>query len=203
MSAVTLALAYLFGWFAWTFDEYLMHRFAMHEMRGRGLASREHLTHHAERDSILEKWPIAWSGIITVGVFGLRPLGGWALDRAHGVALAAGFIGGYGFYDLMHYRAHRHPVRTKYERWLRRHHFHHHFGHPMRNHGVTHPLFDLLFGTYDRVDAPVRVPQRLAMVWLTDASGKVRPEYAADYQLTADQRTEDRRRAFANLAPSV
>ena len=39
----------------WTLGEYLMHRFAMHELRGKGLASREHLRHHAERDSLLDQ----------------------------------------------------------------------------------------------------------------------------------------------------
>ena len=34
------------GAFAWTLGEYLMHRFAMHAMKGKGMASREHLTHH-------------------------------------------------------------------------------------------------------------------------------------------------------------
>src|SRR5689334_8656342 len=119
-----------------------MHRFAMHEMRGRGLASREHLTHHADRDSVLEKWPIAWAGIVTVGVVGFGFGGSFVLPVSLAAALAGGWIGGYGFYDWMHYRAHRHHVSRlpgfgRYERALRVHHFHHHFGHPMRNHTVT------------------------------------------------------------------
>ncbi len=32
----------------WTGLEYGLHRFAMHELRGRGLASVEHLKHHAD-----------------------------------------------------------------------------------------------------------------------------------------------------------
>ncbi len=196
---VTTTLTFLAGVFLWTLGEYLMHRFGMHALRGKGLASREHLRHHANRDSILEKWPIAWAGIIAVGVFVLRPIGGWPLGL--------GWIAGYGFYDLMHWRAHRRAPRNGYDRWLRKHHFHHHFHAPMRNHGVTTPVWDMVFGTYEQPTV-VRVPRRMAMVWLVGDDGAVRDEHAADYAVVgrraadAGQRDEDTARAFANLAPT-
>ena len=90
---------------------------------------------------------------------------------------------------------------------MRVHHFHHHFGHPMSNHGVTHPLFDIVFRTLERPDK-VRVPRRLAMVWLTDEQGEVRPEYRDDYELVGSTTATDERqaaiahaRAYANLTP--
>lgn len=188
------------GWFAWTLGEYVMHRFAMHALRGRGIASREHLIHHADRDSILEKWPLAWSGVIAVGI---------ALGLNLHPALGAGWVIGYGFYDLQHYRAHRRAPRTRYQRWLRRHHFHHHFGHPTANHGVTWPLWDHVFGTWE-APGRVRVPGRLAMVWLVDERGGIRPEHAADYEVVgraerpdAAQAKRDRDDAFANRAPTL
>ncbi len=195
-----LPLLVITGAFLWTLGEYLMHRFAMHELRGRGLASREHLRHHSDRDSLLEKWPVAWTGIITVGVFALRPIGGWAL--------ALGWIAGYGIYDVLHWRAHRRAPRNAYGRWVRKSHFHHHFHAPMRNFGVTTPLWDKVFGTYERPTV-VRLPQRMAMVWLVDADGEQRPEFAEDYRVvgrrTLDDATrgEDTVRAFANLAPTA
>ena len=164
---------------AWTLGEYLMHRFAMHELKGKGLASREHLRHHAERDSVLESWYLAWAGVIGVGV--ALGLGAARVLGPVGGLLGVGWVAGYGFYDWIHWRAHRRPVAHPYERWVRRHHFHHHFGHPMANHGVTSPVWDMVFGTYERVDGPVRVPRRLAMRWLTDEDGEVRPEHRADY----------------------
>lgn len=193
------------GFALWSLGEYLMHRFGMHELRGKGLASREHLRHHAERDSILESWYFAWAGVIGVGV-------ALAINTAKllgpvGVCLGAGWVAAYGVYDWIHWRAHRRPIANAYERFVRRHHFHHHFGHPMANHGVTTPLWDMVFGTYERVDGPLRVPRRLAMVWLTDEEGNVRPEYATDFVLvgtltsTDEQATIDHDRAFANLAP--
>lgn len=190
----------------WTFGEYVMHRFAMHELRGRGLASREHLRHHAERDSILESWYFAWTGIVAVGIaLGLTASG---VLGPVGACLGIGWVAAYGFYDWIHWRAHRRPIAHPYERWVRRHHFHHHFGHPMANHGVTTPIWDLVFGTYERVDGPLRVPRRLAMVWLVE-DGAVRPEYTADWTLvgarpeSTEQARVDRARAFANQAPLV
>ncbi len=191
----------------WTLGEYLMHRFGMHELRGKGLASREHLRHHAERDSILESWWFAWAGVLGVG-FALGAGAARVLGPA-GACLGVGWVAAYGFYDWIHFRAHRRHVAHPYERWVRRHHFHHHFGHPMANHGVTTPIWDMVFGTYERVDGAVAVPRRLAMRWLCDEAGSVRPEYAADYRLVgtrpfdSQQAAEDRRRAFATQAPAV
>ena len=47
-SARSLVVASLAGAASWTIAEYGLHRFAMHELRGKGLASREHLSHHAD-----------------------------------------------------------------------------------------------------------------------------------------------------------
>ena len=44
-SRVAAAVA---GAASWTLVEYALHRGAMHEMRGRGLPSVEHLGHHAD-----------------------------------------------------------------------------------------------------------------------------------------------------------
>ena len=195
------------GMALWTLGEYLMHRFAMHALRGKGMASREHLRHHAQRDSVLESWYFAWTGVIVVGV--ALAISAARLLGPVGVCLGAGWVAGYGFYDWIHWRAHRRPIAHPYERWVRRHHFHHHFGHPTANHGVTTPVWDLVFGTYERVDGQLRVPRRLAMVWLVDADGQVRDEYACDYALagsrpwTDEQAAVDHDRAFANQAPVI
>ena len=51
------------------------------------------------------------------------------------------------------------------------------------NHGVTSALWDHLFNTH-ATPGMIRVPQKHAMPWLTDpATGAVRPEHRADYEL--------------------
>ncbi len=127
-------------------------------------------------------------------------------SAAFGLAVAAGWAVGYFFYEYQHAQAHLRAPTGPYSRWLRHHHFHHHFGHPMANHGVSVPWWDQVFGTIEQPDR-VRVPRRLAMAWLVDDDGELRPEFADDYVLVGtadrDERTAalDRARAFASAAP--
>jgi hypothetical protein len=103
--------------------------------------------------------------------------------------------------------SHLKAPRSRYQHLVRRHHFHHHFGSPMRNHGVTTLFWDRVFGTLERPEQ-VRVPRRLALPWLVDAAGEILPEFRADYVLVgAPDATErllklDRARAFASVAPA-
>jgi hypothetical protein len=77
----------------------------------------------------------------------------------------------------------------------------------MSNHGVSIPVWDLVFGTRREVER-VRVPRRLALPWMLDDTGALRPEFAEDYELVGrdllDERQAgiDRARAFASIAPT-
>lgn len=200
----------LAGAFAWTLGEYVIHRFLMHELRGRGLPSREHLVHHADPEENPGRPLLSWVGIVVVGAVLFGPAGvalGARLGAPLvGLALYAGWLVGYGAYEQVHNRAHTHAPRGAYGRWVRSHHFHHHHGHPLANHGVTSPLWDRVFGTLEVPDT-IRVPRRQAMVWLVDGLGAVKAEHAGRYRLVgpadadARQRALDRARAFANQAP--
>ena len=53
--------------FAWSLGEYVIHRFLMHELRGRGLPSREHLVHHADPEENPGRPLLSWFGIVVVG----------------------------------------------------------------------------------------------------------------------------------------
>jgi hypothetical protein len=115
-------------------------------------------------------------------------------------------IATYFGYEVAHRRIHTHPPTNAYGRWSRRSHFHHHFGAPMRNHGVTSNVWDRVFGTYDEPGV-VTVPRRMAPVWMVDETGEVLAEFAGDYLVKggarrdADQAERDRTDAFANTAP--
>lgn len=196
------------GLVLWSLSEYVLHRFAFHEARGRSYGSREHLRHHGSEDTVLESWYLSWAGVLLVG-FGLLPVLGRLVGPAElGWGVGTGFVVAYGFYDLVHWRAHRRPYANRYEAMVRKHHFVHHFHAPLQNHGVTSPVWDRVFGTYVEVDV-VRVPRRLAMRWLVDEAGEIRPEYAGTYELRGTralddaQRETDRELAFANQAPAL
>jgi sterol desaturase/sphingolipid hydroxylase (fatty acid hydroxylase superfamily) len=203
MSVVAPLLAALAGAFLWTFSEYVLHRW-FHTARGSNLASREHLAHHARSKYRITaiSW-LAWAGVLVVGLVGL-PLVAWiVLPLGDAVAFGAGWVVAYFVYEWVHAVNHLWAPRTAYGRWTRRSHFHHHFGAPLRNHGVTTPLWDMVFRTYDPV-TEVTVPRRLAMVWLLDESGEVRPQHRDTYVVRGTRTTigpEEMARALANQAP--
>jgi sterol desaturase/sphingolipid hydroxylase (fatty acid hydroxylase superfamily) len=194
------------GAVSWTAVEYGLHRVAMHELRGRGLASREHLKHHADVTyfSPASKKVASAAGTTAVAY----PIVAVLAGRRWATAFTAGLIGTYFAYEVAHRRTHTHPPRNRYGRWARRSHLHHHFGGPMRNFGVTSPVWDRLWGTYDEPGVVV-VPDRMAPEWLLDHTGEVRPEFSEDYivrsrsVVDADQIERDRSDAFANVPPRI
>jgi sterol desaturase/sphingolipid hydroxylase (fatty acid hydroxylase superfamily) len=208
VTGLRLAGAFAGGFFLWGLFEYLLHRFAMHHLRGKGIMSREHLEHHVKASW---RWSpiflLSWAGVVLVGWLAWAPLGWAVVDGAFGVGLGLGWTLGYAFYEYQHAIAHLRPPRNRYGTWLRHHHFHHHFGHPMANHGVTSPLWDLVFGTYERPQR-VRVPRRLVLPWMLDHDGEMLPDYTDRYVLVgkaaSDARLDalDRARAFASVAPT-
>ncbi len=204
---LALAVAFPVGWALWTLAEYLLHRFAMHHLHGKGIMSREHLEHHVAAGwSFDVNHILSWTGMLLVGAVLWAPLGWLVGGLPVGITVAVGWAFGYFFYEYQHAASHLRAPRNRYEHLVRRHHFHHHFGTPMANHGVSIPVWDKVFGTYERPER-VRVPRRLALPWLVDAHGEIRPQYQADYVLVgATGMTDrlakiDRARAFASIAP--
>lgn len=171
----------------WTLAEYVFHDFVGHRMRGRVAGSREHLRHHAER-GYFAPWTYKLRSAILLALLTV-PLLSLAIGLAAAAAGAAGFYGTYLLYELVHRRLHTHPPRHAYARYLRLHHFAHHFRHPDGNHGVTTPVWDLLFRSYRRVELPLRVPRKHAMDWLVDPdTDEVRSEFSSDYVLVGRTR---------------
>lgn len=188
----------------WSFMEYVLHRFAFHEARGKNYGSREHLRHHATRDYRLWKNPEAWVGVFLVGG-GLGALAWWLVGPAAGWGLGAGYVVAYFTYEAIHGIAHCFAPRTRYGRWYRKHHFHHHFAEPLRNQGVTTPVWDKVFGTLT-VPGQVQVPRRMAMRWLLDESGEVKPQFRDDYAVRGRAVLDEEQEAvnaFANLPPDL
>ena len=173
----SLIVTFLLGMFSWTFLEYVIHRWLGHDPRYRGNPfGVEHVRHHAEGNYFA---PTPKKAALVAVVIG-GPAA-W-LAGAHGAAAVGGLLVMYGTYEVLHRREHTHAGIGRYGRWARRHHFHHHFVDPKTNHGVTTPLWDLVFGTY-RTPAIIPVPAKLCMRWLLDDAGAVRAEHAARYQL--------------------
>jgi hypothetical protein len=202
-SSVVAALA---GAASWSAAEYGLHRFAMHELRGKGLASVEHLKHHADVTyfSPTSKKLLSAAGTSSVTF----PLAGWLAGRRWATAFTGGMVAMYAAYEVAHRRIHTHPPRNRYGRWTRRNHLYHHFGSPMRNFGVTSSIWDRMFRSGDELEV-IAVPRRMAPVWMLDDAGEVHAEFTADYLVKgvrdaeASQVDRDRVDAFANVAPGA
>lgn len=181
---MTLLFSFTFGWFGWSFTEYVMHRFVGHKKGAKQTFAKEHIRHHATAGYFTPTTKKIWLSArvlvpfwcCAVAVFGI----------AIGSAVLAGFTASYATYEIMHYMFHSFPPRTSAGAWLRKHHFWHHYHNPNRNHGVTSPLWDIVFGT--RVPAEqVRVPEqylRKSMPWLIDEdTGEIKDVYRNDYSI--------------------
>lgn len=170
------------GVLSWTLLEYLIHRWMGHDRRfRRSPFGVEHVRHHIEGNYFAPGWKKLIAAALFVGIL-IGPALAVA-SRANGVAFVGGLVGFYGVYEWLHRREHTHAGIGPYGRWARRHHFHHHFVDGRVNHGVTSPIWDLVFGTYE-TPGVIRVPAKLCMAWLLDPeTGAVRREHAARYQL--------------------
>jgi sterol desaturase/sphingolipid hydroxylase (fatty acid hydroxylase superfamily) len=170
------------GMLAWTFLEYVIHRWGGHDRRFRRTPfGVEHIRHHIEGNYFSPSWKKLIAAAIAAVVVGTPAV--LIAGTTLGVAFTAGLVVCYGSYELIHRLDHVVPGVGPYGRWARRHHFHHHFVDGRTNHGVTSPLWDVVFGTY-QTPTVIEVPPKLAMVWLLDpATGDVRPEHAGTYRL--------------------
>ncbi len=175
---ITLGLCSLAGAFGWTFTEYALHAWHGHRARGRNEFSRQHLKHHAQ-SGYFAPLDLKLRMAIPIGLATLA-LAIWVGPLA--IAAWAGFFGAYTFYEVLHYRLHVATPIGAYGRWARRHHFFHHFGDARTNHGVTTPLWDVVFQTLAE-PRPIQVPRKFVMPWLVDGSGNVRPEHAGTFSL--------------------
>jgi sterol desaturase/sphingolipid hydroxylase (fatty acid hydroxylase superfamily) len=177
-----LALAACAGVTLWSLAEYLLHRFLGHDRRTWPNAfATEHTRHHGEGDYFARSWKKALGALGAVPI--VSAMAASVVGATLGIAFGASFVSMYVLYEWVHRRAHTHRGLGAYGRYLRRHHFHHHFGNPRANHGVTSPVWDVVFGTFEP-PGRIRVPEKLRMRWLVDPrTGDVFSDLALFYEL--------------------
>lgn len=174
---MTHVLALALGVLGWSFTEYIMHNFNGHQMRGKTDFSREHLAHHADSAyfaATSKKVAYALPLMLLMAALG------WWLVGVNGLLFTVGFAAFYTCYEVLHRRIHTHAPLNAYGEWARKHHFLHHHLDPNSNHGVTSPIWDLVFRTHKPAPT-VRIPRKHAPVWMMDADGQVLPRWAAVY----------------------
>jgi sterol desaturase/sphingolipid hydroxylase (fatty acid hydroxylase superfamily) len=149
VGAPAIAGLFLSGMFAWTFAEYLLHRYVFHwtnETRwGKRIHFLLHGVHHeypSDKDRLV--MPLLTSVPLAVIFYSLFT---FVLGRAVGEPAFAGFVVGYLFYDGTHYYVHHFVPGNRWGKFLRRHHLTHHFADHDGGFGVSTPLWDLVLQT--------------------------------------------------------
>jgi sterol desaturase/sphingolipid hydroxylase (fatty acid hydroxylase superfamily) len=177
MTLLSLAATICAGIIAWTLTEYLVHRFDGHGYR---LIIPNHLHHHSDP----VEYGVSYTSYAALTMFtAIWMLLGWPVGLAvHGLIFGLTFSCSLRYYEWLHDALHDHAPRTAYGRWARRHHFFHHFKDPSLNHGVTSPVWDIVFRTHQPV-REMMVPRKMAMKWLFDEAGEALPAYTSTYKV--------------------
>ncbi|MET0298635.1 MAG: sterol desaturase family protein [Flavitalea sp.] len=152
-SYIWLLVAFFGGMFAWTFVEYIIHRFVFHLIAESKVATRiiyvMHGNHHVyPRDKERLFMPPIPSLIIASILFlifrlilGIFSLGDYVF------LFFPGFMLGYLLYGSMHYAIHAFKPPFKWMKSLWRNHHLHHYKDEDKGFGVSTTLWDRVFGT--------------------------------------------------------
>lgn len=173
------AVFLLAGIIAWTFTEYVLHRFLGHQHKGKNFFKAEHSVHHSIANYFAPTYKKMIAAVI-VAVFlwlFLNLIFSWI----HSAAFVGGFVGMYSLYEITHYRYHAAKPLIPPFIILRKHHFYHHFHNPNKNHGVTTRFWDRVFGTFHPVEV-VKVPKQMSMQWLVSGD-EIKQQYARHFKL--------------------
>ena len=149
------ALLFLTGWFAFTFFEYIAHRFWMHdkEQKHPGKSLERHMNHHRHPTEI--KITNTMRTILLIGSVLLIALSVY-LDNYF--TLFTGFYSGFVTYTLMHVVLHKRWARKVFPH-LQEAHIHHHCKYPENYYGVVTTFWDKVFNT--NVPNAVKISDRI------------------------------------------
>ena len=131
-------LIFIFGIFAWTLVEYVIHGVLAHEHRT--FVTPLHDGHHRDPRAVFAMHsyiPTAIVFAIALAIFGFAP----------GVIFLCGILAGFAAYELIHYRIHFAEPSCALEARLRARHLAHHMAARDAIFGVTTRLWDVVFDT--------------------------------------------------------
>ncbi len=137
------------GYAFWTFTEYWIHRGIFHLEPEKGIGARLHwIIHGVHHDHPNDPMRLVMPPSVSVPLASLFGLGFWAvLGVPDFLPFTAGFLGGYLFYDMLHYHLHHHRPKTEIGRWVRELHMRHHFQDHETGYGISAPWWDWVFRT--------------------------------------------------------
>ena len=141
------------GVLGWTLLEYGLHRYIFHFKPAESSDFQKDLSfliHGIHHDYPWDGDRLVMPPTVSALIAGLLWFPCKALMGAHVYAFFAGLVGGYVWYDLMHYYVHHGVPKSPLGKWMRKYHLVHHFATPSVRYGITSPLWDVVFGTYPK-----------------------------------------------------
>lgn len=130
------------GWLSWTFVEYAVHRFLLHELIVPGKRdSFHHHEHHVNPQNIKVSFFHRFITLILgIGIIGI------AIKVNSSFSIFAGFFTGFLMYSFLHYLLHQPYCRFILPK-IQRAHILHHTTHPNQGYSFSTILWDWLYGT--------------------------------------------------------
>ena len=135
----------------WGLIVYCLHRLVFHldaqSEKGRSFVYRMHLSHHADpkdMDDLFASMSLSLPLALGYCLLAWVLVGSWQAV----VYLFIGLTAGYFSYEFLHYQAHHRSPRLRVLRYLKKYHLLHHHQNSALRFGVTSPVFDYLFGTF-------------------------------------------------------
>jgi len=162
MSPLVFAGLVFAGWLAWSLFEYLLHRYVFHYIKPRPWQRRFHFIAHGmhhdfPQDAARLVMPLGVS--IPLGLFFFL-FADLVFDRSVALASLVGFGGGYLLYDGIHYFTHHLKARTRLGKYLKKFHMVHHHAGIDGLWGVSQPLWDFVFQSYEDLNARPQKPKK-------------------------------------------
>jgi sterol desaturase/sphingolipid hydroxylase (fatty acid hydroxylase superfamily) len=144
-------MLFVTGWFCWSYTEYFIHRFVMHEGSQQKGVGRllNHTHHHTDPEDIRIK--AGHRVLMIVGCILFVAVSLWADNY---FTLAFGYVTGFTAYSLMHVILHQ-SWSARVFPGLHRFHIHHHCKHPDKCFGVITTWWDYLFNTSPASDTEI------------------------------------------------
>lgn len=161
-----LALALFLGALLWTFTEYVFHRFLGHvkmKFLVRTRFHREHTKHHLKRHYFAGTLDKFLTLAATTPVIFL--MSSFFTGTLTALVFTGSFMGMYFAYEIIHLRLHIKSPPHFFASKMRAHHFYHHFVDENMNHGVTTPIWDIVFKTYRR-PSTITLKRQFLLPWI-------------------------------------
>lgn len=184
-------IAWIAGWFSWTFAEYFFNRWLFHRPESDSslvkLIKRHHGMHHLHPDDM--RYIVFHPSIILIATMVVFAAG-WAANPASSPAVTSGFLFGYLIFIFLHIAEHHYQSpSTGFLKGLWQNHFLHHHYDGDKAFGVSTRLWDYLFQT---------LPHRRLFLKINPAALKIK-----DRSLTAIEVNDKRSEQIFLRVPGV